>query len=98
MGGVPAHQARRVTIPPQLGLPQGIPCFLPDRAEAPGLQSIVVEGPRALAAGIASTGPLARSLFFLGYRHRKCITTGKSGQRPRPGDRCDLRKKGVLRR
>jgi hypothetical protein len=32
------------------------------------------------------------------YRHRKCITTVTSDPRPRPGNRCDLRKKGVLRR
>jgi len=80
MGGFPARQMRRVTIPPQLRLPQGIPCFLPDTAEAPGLRSIVVEGPRVLAAGIASTGPLARSLFFLGYTREQSLVVNVRGK------------------
>jgi len=67
MGGLPAARARRVALPPDL-LPgrEGVPCYLPETGESPGFQAVPVEEPRPLAAGIGSTGPLARSLFFLG--------------------------------
>jgi len=67
MGGLPAARARRVAMPPGLlPQPEGVPCYLPEPAETPGFRTIVVEEPRALAGGIGSTGPLVRSLFFLG--------------------------------
>lgn len=67
MGGLAAARARRVALPPGL-LPalHDRPCHLPEGAEAPGFQAVVVEEPRHLGFGIGSTGPLARSLFFLG--------------------------------
>ena len=80
MGGFPARQTSRVMIPSELGLPQGIPCFLPEAAEAPGLKETLVEGPRLLAAGIASTGPLARSLFFLGYTREQSLVVNVRGK------------------
>jgi len=55
-----------VALPTGFTPPAPIPCLLPDRATAPGLQAEVVTGPRPVAAGIATTGPLARSLFFFG--------------------------------
>ena len=81
MGGLPAHKAGRVAVPLELGLPSNIPCFLPDTAETLGLRCVVVEKPGILDAGIASTGPLARSLFFMG-----CARTIPPGECPREGD------------
>ena len=60
MGGVEAHRTNRVAVPHELAVPRGLRCFLPDMAEAPGFNAEVVEGLRILAAGIATTGPLAR--------------------------------------
>jgi 7,8-dihydropterin-6-yl-methyl-4-(beta-D-ribofuranosyl)aminobenzene 5'-phosphate synthase len=67
MGGMKAMRSRRVAIVGSMGRPRGQPCFLPDQAAAEGFAAEVVSRPRMLAAGIASTGPLARSLFFLGW-------------------------------
>jgi 7,8-dihydropterin-6-yl-methyl-4-(beta-D-ribofuranosyl)aminobenzene 5'-phosphate synthase len=49
------------------------PCFLPDRAEAKGFKAELVERPQLLTAGIASTGPLARSLFMFGYTEEQAL-------------------------
>jgi 7,8-dihydropterin-6-yl-methyl-4-(beta-D-ribofuranosyl)aminobenzene 5'-phosphate synthase len=67
MGGLRAARGRRVLLPPEhRPLRDDVPCFLPEPAEAPGFRAVPVRGPRPLAAGIGTTGPLARSLFFLG--------------------------------
>lgn len=73
MGGMKATRSRRVTVVESMGRPGGQPCFLPDRAEAEGFAAEVVRGPRLLAAGIASTGPLARSLFFFGWTEEQAL-------------------------
>jgi len=73
MGGLKASRAKQVLLPGELGQPNGKPCFLPDRAEAEGFQCIRVDAPRMLSAGIATTGPLARSLFFLGLTEEQAL-------------------------
>lgn len=67
MGGLAAARARSVALPSELAPDRaGIPCFLPESAKAPGFESVVIDKPQLLAAGIGTTGPLSRSLFFLG--------------------------------
>jgi 7,8-dihydropterin-6-yl-methyl-4-(beta-D-ribofuranosyl)aminobenzene 5'-phosphate synthase len=66
MGGMAAHRSQSVKIPDELVGLKGKPCFLPDVAEAVDFEAEVVTKPKILAAGIGSTGPLVRSLFFLG--------------------------------
>jgi 7,8-dihydropterin-6-yl-methyl-4-(beta-D-ribofuranosyl)aminobenzene 5'-phosphate synthase len=73
MGGIPAARSRQVTVPDELMAREPKPCFLPDRAEAGGFKAELVEGPRLLTAGIASTGPLARSLFMLGFTEEQAL-------------------------
>jgi len=73
MGGFKAVRTNHVTVPLDIGGPEGRPCFLPVEANAEGFQTDVVEGPRMLAAGVASTGPLARSLFFFGWTEEQAI-------------------------
>lgn len=73
MGGFKALRTNHVTVPQELGAPGGRPCFLPAEASAEGFKTDVVKGPRMLAAGVASTGPLARSLFFLGLTEEQAI-------------------------
>jgi 7,8-dihydropterin-6-yl-methyl-4-(beta-D-ribofuranosyl)aminobenzene 5'-phosphate synthase len=80
MGGADAHRSRRVTAPQELGLSQGLPCFLPDTANAPGFNGVVVEEPRLLTSGIATTGPLARSLFFLGFCREQSLIVRVRGK------------------
>jgi 7,8-dihydropterin-6-yl-methyl-4-(beta-D-ribofuranosyl)aminobenzene 5'-phosphate synthase len=73
MGGLGAQRSRQVTLPDELMPSEPKPCFLPDRAEAEGFTAEVVETPRMLTAGIASTGPLARSLFLFGYTEEQAL-------------------------
>jgi 7,8-dihydropterin-6-yl-methyl-4-(beta-D-ribofuranosyl)aminobenzene 5'-phosphate synthase len=73
MGGFKAVRENKVTVPQEIGGTEGLPCFLPAEANIEGGQTEVVEGPRMLAAGVASTGPLARSLFLMGWTEEQAI-------------------------
>jgi 7,8-dihydropterin-6-yl-methyl-4-(beta-D-ribofuranosyl)aminobenzene 5'-phosphate synthase len=80
MGGHEAVRTKRVMVPQECGEPQGQPCFVPAAALAEGFQPEVVEGPRMLAAGVASTGPLARSLFFFGWTEEQALVAHVKGK------------------
>lgn len=73
MGGIKAGRSKQVIVPNELGAPRGKPCFLPDESGAKGFAAGVVKGPRLLTAGIASIGPLARSLFFFGWTEEQAL-------------------------
>ena len=73
MGGLVAQRGRKVAVPEELMPSQPKPCFLPDRGEAPGFDAQVVTAPRMLAAGIGTTGPLARSLFMMGFLEEQSL-------------------------
>jgi 7,8-dihydropterin-6-yl-methyl-4-(beta-D-ribofuranosyl)aminobenzene 5'-phosphate synthase len=66
MGGMIAFRSNSVRIPPELSALKGKPCYLPDTAKAEDFDGQIVHEPGVLAAGVGTTGPLARSLFFLG--------------------------------
>jgi 7,8-dihydropterin-6-yl-methyl-4-(beta-D-ribofuranosyl)aminobenzene 5'-phosphate synthase len=80
MGGIPAQRSRRVTVPDELISSELKPCFLPDRAEAEGFKTELVERPQLLTAGIASTGPLARSLFMFGFTKEQALLVRVKGK------------------
>ncbi len=80
MGGLKATRTKQVTIPEELGRPSGQPCYLPDKAEAEGFKCELVRGPQLLSAGIATTGPLARSLFFLGKTEEQALIARIKGK------------------
>jgi len=73
MGGISAYRTGQVIVPDSLMPSVSKQCFLPDKAQAGGFKVTVVEEPRLLAAGFASSGPLARSLFFLGYTEEQAL-------------------------
>ncbi len=73
MGGLKAFRNNQVTVPKEFGRGEEIPCFVPAEAKADGFRTEVVNGPRTLAAGVASTGPLARGLFLLGWTEEQAI-------------------------
>jgi len=73
MGGFKAVRKNKVTVPQEIGGIEGLLCFLPAEANMEGGQTKVVEGPRMLAAGVASTGPLARSLFLMGWTEEQAL-------------------------
>jgi 7,8-dihydropterin-6-yl-methyl-4-(beta-D-ribofuranosyl)aminobenzene 5'-phosphate synthase len=82
MGGMKAFRSKeqKVSVPEQLGNPAGKPCYLPGEVKTPGFSSELVTGPRMLTAGIASTGPLARSLFFLGFTEEQALIAKLEGK------------------
>jgi 7,8-dihydropterin-6-yl-methyl-4-(beta-D-ribofuranosyl)aminobenzene 5'-phosphate synthase len=73
MGGISAQRSRQVRVPDELLSPELKTCFLPDKAEAKGFKAELVKRPQLLAAGIASTGPLARSLFIFGFTEEQAL-------------------------
>ncbi len=73
MGGMVAFRSNCVRIPTELSALKGKTCYLPGEAKAEDLSGQVVQGPRLLAAGIGTTGPLARSLFFLGLCQEQAL-------------------------
>ena len=73
MGGMAAFHAQTVQFPSELQELRGKRCFLPDRAAASELDAEVVESPVLLPAGVGTTGPLARSLFFLGMCEEQAL-------------------------
>ncbi len=80
MGGMKASKKKRVILPEELGNPDGKPCFLPDSADAPGFTGELVDNPRLLTGGIATTGPLARSLFFFGLTEEQALFARLKGK------------------
>jgi 7,8-dihydropterin-6-yl-methyl-4-(beta-D-ribofuranosyl)aminobenzene 5'-phosphate synthase len=80
MGGIPAQRARQLTIPDDMMPPAPIPCFLPDHAQAPGFTPQLVEEPQLLRAGMATTGPLARSLFLFGFTEEQALLVRVKGK------------------
>lgn len=84
MGGMKAQRKREVRLSQSLapnteGGDQKI-CYLPDRASAPGFREAVVEKPQQFGCGFASTGPLARSLFFLGFTEEQALIARIKGK------------------
>ncbi len=51
----------------------GKSCYIPEKGNIRKMKSSVVENPQILSAGIASTGPLARSLFFFGWTEEQAL-------------------------
>jgi 7,8-dihydropterin-6-yl-methyl-4-(beta-D-ribofuranosyl)aminobenzene 5'-phosphate synthase len=73
MGGMEAQKNKSVSIPDALMPSKPIPCFLPDEASAPGFDAKIVKVPEILPSGMATTGPLARSLFMFGYTEEQAL-------------------------
>ncbi len=80
LGGMAAQRAREVRLPDSLLPSQPKPCFLPEEAAAPGFEPRLVDAPRLLTAGVGSTGPLARSLFLLGYMEEQALVARVEGK------------------
>jgi 7,8-dihydropterin-6-yl-methyl-4-(beta-D-ribofuranosyl)aminobenzene 5'-phosphate synthase len=73
MGGFKAIRGNQVALPREFEGPSGQPCFLPAKARTNGFKVYLVEALKMLAAGIASTGPLARGLFLMGWTEEQAI-------------------------
>ncbi len=80
MGGMAAYRANRVAIPEELRIAEGTTCYVPAPCSTPGLRAELVDGPRLLEAGIATTGPLARSLFMFGLTEEHALVARVRGK------------------
>ena len=80
MGGLAAQRSRWISLPPGFAVPAHKPCFVPDECEADGLAVRRIDGPRLLEAGLATTGPLARMLFFFGLMEEQVIVARLEGK------------------
>ena len=83
MGGMAAQRKRRICLPSEFAAPgdgSSKLCHVPDVCSAEGLDISRVEGPRLLEAGIATTGPLARMLFFAGMMEEQALVAHLKGK------------------
>ncbi len=80
MGGMAAMRAGQVRLPEELGQANGQKCYLPAAAAADGFDCEIVTSPRLLSAGVAATGPLARSLFFMGMTEEQALVARLRGR------------------
>lgn len=81
MGGMAATRKKQVTVPGAKNNGSDLqPCFLPDTASSPHFTGQLIKSPRLLTAGIASTGPLARSLFFFGLTQEQALVAHIKGK------------------
>lgn len=80
IGGAAAQRQRRVHLPASFGAGEGKPCYLPDQGRADGFEVRISEGPALIEAGLATTGPLARMLFFLGWCEEQAVLARLKGR------------------
>ena len=80
MGGISAQQTRKPPSPTALGIPPRLPCYLPAPATFEGWRGQVITQPGLLSAGLATTGPLARNLFFFGLTEEQAIIARLKGR------------------
>jgi len=80
LGGI-SHQMRRTFA--LSGQPvdlKGIPAYVPEPLSNPTAQVIVVDGPRVIAPGVASMGPIPRQLFFFGWTPEQSLAVNVEGK------------------
>ncbi len=81
MGGMGAMKNNRVSVPGETSVNDDKrPCYLPDKADSEYYHCEIIEKPQLLSGGIASTGPLARSLFFFGHTEEQAIVARVKGK------------------
>lgn len=80
MGGVNAQKTRTVSVPNPLQPMAPIPCYLPEEATAPGFLPHVVTEPMLLPAGLGTTGPMERNLWFFGQVEEQALVARVKGK------------------
>jgi len=80
MGGLRGFRMKEVAYPAMFRPSEPIPCYLPAEARAERLETEIIHTPRLLTGGIASTGPLARRLFFLGWVEEQALVMRLRGK------------------
>jgi 7,8-dihydropterin-6-yl-methyl-4-(beta-D-ribofuranosyl)aminobenzene 5'-phosphate synthase len=59
---------------------RGIPAYVPVPLSNPTARVTVVDGPRVIAPGVASLGPIPRQLFFLGWTPEQSLAVNVEGK------------------
>lgn len=59
---------------------KGIPAYVPEPLSNPTARTVVVDGPRVIAPGVASMGPIPRQLFFLGWTPEQSLAVNVEGK------------------
>jgi 7,8-dihydropterin-6-yl-methyl-4-(beta-D-ribofuranosyl)aminobenzene 5'-phosphate synthase len=59
---------------------KGMPAYVPVPLSNPTAQVTVVDGPRVIAPGVASMGPIPRQLFFLGWTPEQSLAVNVEGK------------------
>jgi len=71
MGGARAQWANEIRVPEAFGLSGSLPCWVPAACSSRYFSVQPVSGPKQIAAGLGSTGPLATSCFFSGAEYEQ---------------------------
>jgi 7,8-dihydropterin-6-yl-methyl-4-(beta-D-ribofuranosyl)aminobenzene 5'-phosphate synthase len=80
MGGLAAQRARQVAVSEGFVGCVAKPCYVPAVSEARGFDVRKVDGPMSVGAGLATTGPLARRLFFYGLMEEQALVAHVHGK------------------
>jgi 7,8-dihydropterin-6-yl-methyl-4-(beta-D-ribofuranosyl)aminobenzene 5'-phosphate synthase len=59
---------------------KGIPAYVPELLSNPTAREIVVDGPRVIAPGVVSMGPIPRQLFFFGWTPEQSLAVHVEGK------------------
>jgi len=80
MGGFGAHKRNRIPLAAGCSDLKGLPCYVPDRTESDAFDVCLQDKPGLLPAGLASTGPLERSLFLMGPTREQALLARIKGK------------------
>lgn len=73
-GGMKASKNKTINLPNiTANIMKNKNCYLPEKGYTSDMKTIVIDSPQILCAGIASTGPLARGLFFFGWTEEQAL-------------------------
>jgi 7,8-dihydropterin-6-yl-methyl-4-(beta-D-ribofuranosyl)aminobenzene 5'-phosphate synthase len=80
VGGLRAQRAHSFVLPTdRLGV-EGVPVYLPEPLQHPTADVHVVDGPRPIVPGVATTGPIPRALFLLGWTPEQALAVHVAGR------------------
>jgi 7,8-dihydropterin-6-yl-methyl-4-(beta-D-ribofuranosyl)aminobenzene 5'-phosphate synthase len=80
VGGLAAQLAHSFTLPAAVPAQDGVPVYLPEPLHHPTADTRLVEGPQRIAPGVATIGPIARALFFLGWTPEQALAANVAGK------------------
>lgn len=80
LGGMSCQMRRTFALSGESIDLQGIPAYVPLALSSPTAHVVVVDGPRVIAPGVASTGPIPRQLFFFGWTPEQSLAVNVEGR------------------